>query len=76
MSDFSLIRSLQEKDNKTPLPRGHKYTQYEIVVEKEKLTVHIPIKEAETFENAVGNTENMDKYNFSKIMRQVRGIRG
>ena len=76
MEDFPLIKSLQEKDDKTPLPRGHKYVEYEVIVEGEKMTVHIPEKESATFEEALGGSERMDKYSFSKIMRSVRGIRG
>ena len=76
MEDFPLIKSLQEKDGKTPLPAGHKYVEYDVVVEGKKMIVHIPASETATFESALNESDRMDKYSFSKIMRTVRGIRG
>jgi hypothetical protein len=79
MSDFPLIKSLQAKTNKTELPRGHKYAEMSVVVENKELSVFIPEKEVETFENEcnrlIGNGY-FNKYSFNKIMRKVRGIRG
>ena len=76
MKDFPLIRSLQDKSDKTPLPKGHKYAEYEVTVEGETMTVNIPVNETEAFESALEETDLMDKYSFNRIMREVRGIRG
>ncbi len=76
MSEFPLIQSLGKTNDKTPLPKGHKYQKYMVVVEGQKLVVHIPLKETETFETTWGDRTSMDKYSFNKLMREVRGIRG
>lgn len=76
MSEFSLIKRLQEKTDKTPIPTGHKYETLEVDVEGEKVTVHIPLKEAEQFTIMCNDSEPMNKYSFNKIMREFRGIRG
>ena len=76
MSKYPFIQSLQAKNDKTELPRGHKYSKFEVVVEGEKVTVHIPKSESETFLTEIEALEEVDKYHFNKIMREVRGIRG
>lgn len=76
MSDFPLIESLQDKNNKTPLPKGHEYRKYTISVDGTETLVHIPLRETKLFEETVGESGKMDKYSFNKLMREVRGIRG
>ncbi len=79
MSEFPLIKSLQTDKNKTELPPGHKYTEIDVVVENESLTVFIPNKEVELFQNEYKQLKEegyWDKYSFNKTMRKVRGIRG
>ena len=76
MSDFPLIKSLQTKNEKTPLPSGRQYTKFKVVVEGEEMIVHIPVKESKKFEAILEGSDNMDKYNFNEIMRDLRGIRG
>jgi len=77
MKDFPLIESLQTPDEKTPIPKGHKYVQHDVVVEGEHLKVNIPEKESDNFQAfIVKNDAKLDKYNFNKIMRELRGIRG
>ena len=77
MKDFPLIKSLQTPDERTPLPRGHKYTQHEVVVEGDTITVNIPEKESDKFAEFIAeNQGSVDKYSFNKIMRELRGIRG
>lgn len=76
MSDFSLIKSLQEQSTKTPLPKGHKYKEMVVEVEGEEITVHIPSKEVESFVLMCEGDGTLDKYSFNIILREVRGIRG
>lgn len=76
MSDFPLIQSLQEKNDKTALPKGHLYEKLAVVVENEEIIVHIPKREIENFSTMCNEGETLDKYTFNKIMRKVRGIRG
>ena len=76
MSDFPLIRSLQKKNDKTPLPKGHLYEEIVVEVEGQEITVNIPQKEVENFALMCSGDGPMYKYTFNKIMREVRGIRG
>ena len=77
MAEFPLIKSLQTPDDKTPLPKGHKYTKHDVVVEGENITVNIPEKESNRFQSFIEESGgDLDKYNFNKIMRDLRGIRG
>lgn len=79
MTDFSLIKSLQSTENKTKLPPGHKYVKLNVIVENENITVHIPEKEAKSFETEyklLSEQGYFNKYLFNKAMRMFRGIRG
>lgn len=76
MSNFPLIRSLQTPNKVNPLPKGHKYSEYNVVVEGENKKVYIPISEGERFQKELETVDEMDKYYFNRIMRDVRGIRG
>lgn len=78
MTDFPLIRKLQnpDEDNKTPLPRGLKYKQFEVLVDSEKVIYNIPAREAERFETFLESADATSKYNLMQMIREVRGIRG
>jgi len=76
MKEFPLIRSLQEKNDKTSLPKGHLYEKLSVKVEGEEILVHIPKKEVESFTSKCDGDGPLNKYLFNKIMREVRGIRG
>lgn len=77
MTDFPLIKGLQnpEKDEKTPLPRGIKYAKFDVIVENEEMTVHVPEREAAGFEQEIAKAE-LSRYDFKQILRKYRGVRG
>lgn len=77
MSEYDLLRSLQEKPEKTPLPPGKKYLEKSVVVEGEAIAIHIPAREEENFARYIDeNNGFFDKYDFNQMMRELRGIRG
>ena len=79
MTDFSLIKQLNsssEENEKTPLPKGLPYQQYEVVVENASKIVNIPLKETKTFEQMLSKFTNLTAEDLNKILRKVRGIRG
>ena len=76
MDRYPLIKSLQDKTDKTPLPKGHTYVEYKVVIENEEIIVNIPTKEADAFEATLEATDGINKYDFKQIMRKFRGIRG
>lgn len=71
MSNFSLIKDLDTHKNKKvdKAVLGIRYQEYEVVVEGEDITIKIPLRETENFENY------MEKSNFKKIsgddLRQI-----
>lgn len=77
MSDYNLIQSLQTKPEKTPLPPGKKYSEHVVVVEGNDVKIHIPTREEENLTRYINENQGVfDKYNFNKMMRDLRGIRG
>jgi len=77
MKDFPLIKSLEAVDERTPLPKGHKYTKHTVIVEGKSIIANIPERETEKFEAFIKDCGGeADKYSFNKIMHDLRGIRG
>ncbi len=78
MAKFDLLQQLQnpKTDDKTPLPKGVKYDQHEVVLEGETVLVYIPRRESEKFLEKVEEKPEMTRHNFNALLREVRGIRG
>lgn len=76
--NFKLIQQLQNPSKKERLlPKGIKYQEYTVVVEKQNVVVYIPLRECNDFEHNIytaGEKINFDT--FTGVLRKCRGIRG
>jgi len=79
MTKFPLIHKFEnpEKGDKTPLPRGIKYQEYELPYLNESITVFVPLKESKAFEAEVSKIEReLDRGALKRLLHKFRGIRG
>ena len=78
MSNFSLIKQLQQgpSTEKQCLPKGIKYQEYEIEPKDGTMTVFIPLKEAEAFEQALQEINILLRSDVRNLLRAHRGIIG
>jgi hypothetical protein len=75
MKDFSLIKQLNNPEEPI-LPTGIKYVEKTAVVEGEEVNVFIPLRESDRFDEAISEYgKYMYHHEFSKILRNCRGIR-
>jgi len=78
MENFSLIKKLNKSDDKKPSPmaEGIKYQQYELEVDGKVQVVNIPLRETESFEKTIIETEEpLTRKSLKKILREHRGVR-
>lgn len=75
---FSLLKTLNEHrvEEKTTLPKGINYQEYVIEVDKQEVTVFIPLRECKSFEETLYDVERIDEDNLRDILRRHRGIKG
>jgi hypothetical protein len=78
MTKFALIEEFQNPntDDKTPLPRGLKYQEYELSLYGEPITVFVPLKESAAFEQAMPKRDTFNRRELKHLLHKFRGIRG
>lgn len=80
MSDYSLIKSFQDKPSdadKPLLPEGVKYEEYEVdTYDCGTITVHVPLAESASFEQSLLSSDVIVRSDIRKLMRKHRGIIG
>lgn len=81
MNGFSLIKQINEGKKEvvddSPLAAGIQYQQYELEVEGKERVINIPLREADNFEQAVGELkQDIDSATLKQLLRDFRGIRG
>ena len=76
MSDFPLIKLLHNppEAKKSLLPEGIKYQRYEIVPKEGTMTVYIPMRECEAFEEALMEYKVLLRSDVRSLLRTHRGI--
>lgn len=78
MEKIDLIRDLHKQqtmeNNNQPHNKGIKYQQYGISVQKHDITVLIPIRECERFEQTISKTSLLTKHKLKNILREHRGF--
>lgn len=78
MSNFSLIKQLQNPtaEDEPRLPKGIRYQEYEIEPKDGTMTVFIPLKEAEAFEESLMEFNILLRADVRSLLRKHRGIMG
>jgi len=76
MSKFSLIKQLQSgpTEVKSLLPKGIEYQEQTVQPKEGDMTVFIPIKEAEAFQNAINDIDVLLRADVRTLLRNHRGI--
>lgn len=75
MSDFSLFKQMKEQAAQ-PTPTGPriKYQQYDLEIEEKEVSVLIPVRECETFEEWLCECETLSSFKLKKALREFRGV--
>ena len=78
MSNYSLIKQLQSgpTEEKSLLPKGIEYQEQTVRPKEGDMTVFIPIKEAEAFQNAINDINVLVRADVRTLLRNHRGIIG
>jgi hypothetical protein len=78
MSEYSLIKQLQNPptEEKPRLPRGLDYQEYVVEPQEGNMTVFIPIRETEAFEEAIKEHTVLLRSDVRRLLRAHRGIIG
>lgn len=78
MSKFSLIKQLQEQPEteKSVLPKGIQYQEYDVQTKDGDMTVFIPLREAEAFEKSLSEQTIVFRGDIRRLLRKHRGIIG
>ncbi len=78
MTEFALIEEFQNPNtnDKTPLPKGLKYQEYELSLHGEPVTVFVPLKESAAFEQAMPDQDTFNRNELKRLLHKFRGIRG
>lgn len=70
MSKFDLLSGLKEQE----LSQKEKFQTYNIELGFEKVTIAVPIKEAEAFEGELSNFTSVSSYELEKIAKKYSGF--
>lgn len=79
MSKFSLIKQLktpEETAEPSLLPEGIRYQEYEVEHKDGSMTVFIPLRETEAFEQSLMEIDNLLRTDIRDLLRTHRGIIG
>lgn len=78
MSEFSLIKQLQNPatEEKPLLPRGIEYQEYVVEPREGSMTVFVPLRETEAFEEAIKGHAVLLRSDVRDLLRTHRGIIG
>lgn len=76
MSDFPLIKQMinPEEQKKSMLPEGVPYQRFNVRVDGDEKTIHIPLREAQAFKDRIAEEEKITKRILRSILREFRGI--
>lgn len=76
MSKFDLLKQLQTKKKpvKESVTSNISYQEYEFELNKKTLTVCVPLRESENFENAIEKTMDLDIDALRDLLRDYRGF--
>ena len=78
MSKYSLIKQLQNPatEEKPRLPRGIQYQEYVVEPKEGNMTVFIPLRETEAFEEGIKECAVLLRSDVRRLLRTHRGIIG
>lgn len=74
MTNFQLLTELLDPHEPTPQRTKIKYQTYELSVEEDVISIGIPLRECERFEQYIQDNNTIDN-NLKNILRKFRGIR-
>lgn len=60
---------------KQKLPEGIAYKQFNIKVDKKDTVIHIPLRESESFLEALSATDKLTERTLKQLLREFRGVR-
>lgn len=78
MSNFSLIKQLQQgpSADEQRLPKGIEYQEYQVEPKDGTMTVFIPLREADAFEQSLKEIDILLRSDVRDLLRKHRGIIG
>lgn len=75
MSDYKLIKDVKNFDVEEAKKPKINYADFEVVVENKKVTIGVPEREAERFQNLLTEKDAFTRRQFRAMMREFRGVR-
>jgi hypothetical protein len=75
MSEYKLIKDVKSFDIEEARKPKINYADFEIMVEGRKVTIGVPAREAERFQNLLVESMNFNKRMFRALMREFRAVR-
>ena len=75
MSDYELIKKVKNLDLDELKKPKIDYSDFEVMVEGKKVTIGVPAREAERFQNLLTERDTFTRRQFRAVMRDFRGVR-